>query len=135
YQVGRTIQVRGHKCRAGRAQCRETPDVALSARPKRTGYIMYCSRCGFGQAVAWTSVGGTSAAAPLMAGLTADADESAGKQLGFANPFLYAQADTGVFHDIVSGKNSLLGSRRYHARPGFDMATGLGSAHAGPFAA
>jgi len=108
--------------------------VSLDARPKRTGYIMYCNRCGAGPGIVWAPVGGTSAAAPLMAGLTADADEAAGAQLGFANPFLYAQEGTAVFHDIVSGTNNLFGGRRYTARPGYDMATGLGSIRAGAFA-
>jgi kumamolisin len=134
YQVGRTIPVAGRKCHSGRRGCRETPDVSLDARPKRTGYIMYCDRCGAGRGIVWAPVGGTSAAAPLMAALTADADEAAGKQLGFANPFLYAQAGTAVFHDIVSGTNNLFGGHYYTARPGYDMATGLGSIRAGAFA-
>ena len=95
---------------------------------------MYCDRCGAGPGIVWAPVGGTSAAAPLMAALTADADEAAGTQLGFANPFLYAQEGTAVFHDIVSGTNNLFGGRRYTARPGYDMATGLGSIRAGAFA-
>ena len=66
-----------------------------------------------------------------MAALTADADESAGKQLGFANPFLYAHAGTSIFHDIVSGTNNLFGGRRYTAGPGYDLATGLGSIRRG----
>lgn len=134
YQVGRTIPVAGRKCRSGRRGCRETPDISLDARPERTGYIIYCDHCGAGPGIVWAPVGGTSAAAPLMAALTADADEAAGKQLGFANPFLYSQAGTSVFHDIVSGTNSIFGGRRYAARPGYDMATGLGSVRAGAFA-
>jgi hypothetical protein len=133
YQLGKTVGVRGHKCRSGKAQCRETPDVSLDARPRRTGYIIYCNRCGNG-AAPWAPIGGTSAAAPLMAGLTADADESAGTQLGFANPFLYAHAGGAMFHDILSGTNNLFGGRRYTARPGYDLATGLGSVRAGAFA-
>jgi kumamolisin len=135
YQLGKTVGVRGRKCRGGKAQCRETPDVSLDARPRRTGYIIYCNRCGNGTGAPWAPVGGTSAAAPLMAALTADADESAGKQLGFANPFLYAHAGGGMFHDIVSGTNNIFGGRRYTARPGYDLATGLGSVRAGAFAA
>jgi len=134
YQLGKTVPVAGRKCRGGKAQCRETPDVSLDARPRRTGYIVYCNRCGNGPGLPWAPVGGTSAAAPLMAALTADADEAAGKQLGFANPFLYAHAGTSMFHDIVSGRNNLFGGRRYTARPGYDLATGLGSIRAGAFA-
>jgi kumamolisin len=134
YQLGTTVPIRGRKCRSGSAQCRETPDVSLDARPKRSGYIIYCNRCGAGRGIVWAPIGGTSAAAPLMAAMTADADESAGKQLGFANPFLYAQAGTGVFHDIASGTNNLFGGRHYTAHPGYDLATGLGSVDAGAFA-
>ena len=134
YQVGRTIPVAGHKCRSGRRGCRETPDISLDARPKRTGYIIYCDHCGAGQGIAWAPVGGTSAAAPLMAALTADADEAAGKQLGFANPFLYAQAGTSVFHDIVSGTNSIFGGRHFAARPGLRHGDRAGLVRAGPFA-
>lgn len=134
YQRGQTVPIRGHKCRSGTAQCRETPDISLDARPGRTGYIIYCDRCGAGRGIVWAPIGGTSAAAPLMAAVTADADESAGKQLGFANPFLYAQAGTGVLRDIVSGTNNLFGGHRYTAHAGYDLATGLGSIRAGAFA-
>jgi kumamolisin len=134
YQLGKTVGVRGHKCRGGKAQCRETPDVSLDARPRRTGYIIYCNHCGSGTGVPWGPIGGTSAGAPLMAALTADADESAGKQLGFANPFLYAHARSSMFHDIVSGTNNLFGGHRYTAHPGYDLATGLGSVRAGALA-
>jgi len=134
YQLGETVGIRGRKCRGGKAQCRETPDVSLDARPRRSGYIIYCNRCGNGPGAAWAPIGGTSAAAPLMAAMTADADEAAGKQLGFANPFLYAHAGGAMFHDIMSGTNNLFGGHRYTARPGYDMATGLGSIRAGVFA-
>ena len=134
YQRGKTVNVLGRKCKSGAAQCRETPDISLDARPKRSGYIIYCKRCGAGAGMSWAPIGGTSAAAPLMAALTADADESAGKQLGFANPFLYAQAGTSVFRDITVGTNSLFGGPSYTAHAGYDLATGLGSVRAGPFA-
>ncbi len=135
YQRGKTIPVRGRKCKSGRAECRETPDVALDARPRRTGYIIYCNGCGEGRGVVWAPVGGTSAAAPLMAAMTADADEAAGRRLGFANPFLYAQAGTSVFRDIVSGTNIMFGGRGYAARRGYDLTTGLGAVQASAFAA
>src|SRR5579871_5395828 len=134
YQRGRTIAIRGRKCRSGLAECRETPDVALDARPGRTGYIIYCNGCGAGRGIVWAPVGGTSAAAPLMAAMTADADEAAGKRLGFANPFLYAQAGTSVFRDIVSGSNNMFGGTAYTARRGYDLTTGLGSVRAAAFA-
>jgi kumamolisin len=134
YQRGKTLAIRGRKCKGGRAECRETPDVALDARPKRSGYIIYCNGCGTGRGVVWAPTGGTSAAAPLMAAMTADADEAAGKQLGFANPFLYSEAGSSVFRDIRSGTNNIFGGRKYTARPGYDLTTGLGSVRAGAFA-
>jgi subtilase family serine protease len=69
--------------------CREVPDVSADASPA-TGYIIY-----FG---GWQQVGGTSAGAPLWAGLTALADASHSgtcsptTPLGFLNPTLYAIA-------------------------------------------
>ena len=42
-----------------------------------------------------------------MAGITADANESAGgANLGFANPFIYQERTSGDFHDITQGNNS-----------------------------
>jgi kumamolisin len=64
-------------------------------------------------------VGGTSAVAPLWAGLVALLNESLGSPLGFAQPRLYSAAG---FHDITSGDNGA-----YDAGPGWDACTGLGS--------
>ncbi len=48
--------------------------------------------------------GGTSLASPLLAGVTADADQAAGQSLGFLNPVLYkADKQTpSVFNDILA---------------------------------
>ena len=88
---GRTPDVPGGFCASGTAQCRVTPDVALDAAPQ-TGYIIRSHGLG-GLGATYGIVGGTSAAAPLMAAITADANESAGKDLGYANPFLYQTLD------------------------------------------
>ena len=80
--------------------------------------------------------GGTSAAAPLMAAYTADANTYSlahgGKRIGFANPFLYHEfgADPAMFHDITSGNNNINGGTTYEAKPGYDVASGLGSVDA-----
>jgi subtilase family serine protease len=116
--------------------CRQVPDVALDANP-HTGYIIYCSALGCPTNVHWFPVGGTSAAAPLMAAITADANESSratgGGRLGYANPCLYSAAP-GTFSDVTSGTNNLYGIGVYRARVGYDMATGLGSPKAQAFA-
>ena len=83
----------------------------------------------------WAIVGGTSAAAPLIAAMTADANQyslaHAGTRLGFANPFLYAErSDTSVISDVTQGNNNVVGGSAYAAGPGFDLATGLGSVNA-----
>jgi hypothetical protein len=55
-----------------------------------------------------------------------------GVPVGFANPALYYAAATayeGDFNDITSGNNDMTGTNggQFAARPGYDMATGLGS--------
>jgi subtilase family serine protease len=79
---------------------------------------------------------GTSAAAPLFAGIVADIDQAAGRSLGFLNPKLYsiASSDPGAFHDIVSGCSILRNGSNYTtgycASSGWDFVTGLGSVDA-----
>jgi subtilase family serine protease len=50
-------------------------------------------------------IGGTSVASPIFAGIEADAEQAAGRPLGFANPLIYAldKADktTRAFHDVT----------------------------------
>jgi len=96
---------------------RGVPDIAGDADPV-TGYQVRVD----GQN---TVIGGTSAVAPLWAGLVALWNQSLGKPVGFLNPWLYATAEstTGAVHDITSGNNGA-----YHARPGWDACTGLGTA-------
>jgi kumamolisin len=84
------------------------PDLAACADPE-TGYQIYFG----GQAEV---VGGTSAVAPLYAGLFA----ALGRKLGFVAPALWA--DPGAFTDITQGDNG-----QYHAAIGPDPCTGLGA--------
>jgi kumamolisin len=93
---------------------RGVPDVAGDADPQ-TGYQTLVD--GSTQVV-----GGTSAVAPLWAGLVALVNQSLGAPLGFANPRLYELLGTAAFHDITSGSNGA-----YSAGPGWDACTGLGS--------
>jgi kumamolisin len=87
---------------------RMVPDVAADADPN-TGYNVVVHG-------GTTVVGGTSAVAPLYAGLFA----AFGTKLGFVTPSLYQ--NQGDFNDITSGDNGL-----YKAGPGPDPCTGLGS--------
>jgi kumamolisin len=94
---------------------RGVPDVAGVADPD-TGYSILVD----GQQEV---VGGTSAVAPLWAGLVALLNQQLGKRVGFLNPTIYALAepDNG-FNDITDGDNG-----SYSAGPGWDPCTGLGS--------
>jgi kumamolisin len=94
---------------------RGLPDVAGNADPN-TGYTVQVD----GQQM---TVGGTSAVAPLWAGLIALLNQQLGKPLGYLNPLLYGSlAGKSVTHDIVSGNN---GAEK--ARAGWDACTGWGS--------
>jgi kumamolisin len=68
-------------------------------------------------------IGGTSAVAPLWAGLIALANQKLQRPVGYLNPKLYSlPSSAGAFRDITSGNNGA-----YQARSGWDPCTGLGS--------
>lgn len=90
---------------------RGVPDVAGNADPV-TGYRVLMNN-------AYVVVGGTSAVAPLWAGLTARLNQSKGASIGFANPGLYSKKPC---TDITVGNNGA-----YTAAVGWDPCTGLGS--------
>ena len=52
-------------------------------------------------------IGGTSLAAPLMAGVMALADQAGGAPHGFVNPSLYALRGTPALRDIAGGHRAL----------------------------
>lgn len=97
---------------------RGVPDVAGNADPV-TGYQVIVD--GRQQAI-----GGTSAVAPLWAGLIARLAQATGKRFGLLQPLIYAGVTPGTpapgFNDIVDGNNGA-----YQAGPGWDACTGLGS--------
>jgi kumamolisin len=96
---------------------RGVPDIAANA-DSETGYNILVD----GQ---WTVVGGTSAVAPLIAGLIALANQKLKKKTGFIHPKLYASTAS-VFKDIVDGNNITAKNGGYAAGPGWDACTGLG---------
>jgi kumamolisin len=102
----------------GTATGRGVPDVAGNADPV-TGYLIVVD--GRQQ-----PIGGTSAVAPLWAGLLARLSQATGKKFGLLQPLIYAGVSPGGpapgFNDIVSGNNGA-----YTAGPGWDACTGLGS--------
>lgn len=122
--------------------CRETPDITADA-DGFTGYAIFCtgdattpnSLCA-GSTTSppgWNPVGGTSLSTPLWSGIAADRASFAGHRVGNLNPLLYRLYRTDpqrYFHDItgvgplqsVADNNGL-----YPARPGYDLATGIGT--------
>jgi kumamolisin len=94
---------------------RGVPDVSGDADPQ-TGYNVVVD----GQSMV---IGGTSAVAPLWAGLVARINQLTGKAVGYLNPSLYTQAvESAGFHDITQGNNG-----SFSAGQGWDACTGLGS--------
>jgi kumamolisin len=93
---------------------RGVPDVAGDADPS-TGYEIRVD----GET---TVIGGTSAVAPLWAGLIALANEQNGVAAGFVNPTLYSTGAKSAFRDITQGNNGA-----FSAGPGWDACSGQGS--------
>src|SRR4051794_22742086 len=114
---------------------RMVPDIAAFADAS-PGYPIVCSSgvqgCkGSDQSIAF--VGGSSAAAPLVAGMIALWNQQAHDQglprPGFIAPLLtaLAQHNAQTFTDVTQGTNALFGGSCCSTRTGFDLATGWGS--------
>jgi len=111
----------------GGNQGRGVPDVAGNASPN-SGYAITVNGSP-------DTAGGTSAVAPLYAGLVALINAALGRPVGFLNPTLYRNSKT-ICRDVnpystnpPSGPvdNSWNGVGGYPAGPGWDACTGLGS--------
>jgi subtilase family serine protease len=118
--------------------CREVPDVSADADPE-TGYAVFATG---GSGPGWTTIGGTSAAAPMWGAFMALVNDNAacrGQTIGFANPSLYAIAQSAYttnFRDVAlaspvstEANNDYTGDNGglYPVKAGYDLATGLGS--------
>jgi kumamolisin len=94
---------------------RGLPDVAGNADPE-TGYRIRVDGLTF-------VFGGTSAVAPLWAGLIALINQQLKQPVGYLNPLLYGPVvGSGALRDITVGN---IGA--YQAKPGWDACTGWGS--------
>ncbi len=96
---------------------RGVPDVAGDADPQ-TGYEVRIDGTD-------TVIGGTSAVAPLWAGLLALGNARHKRPAGYVNPLLYALAggtQGRALRDVTRGNNGA-----FKAAPGWDACTGLGS--------
>lgn len=103
---------------------RGVPDVAANAS-RHSGYNIPFDGD-------YLVVGGTSAAAPLWAGLIARINAAMGENIGFVNPALYTLGSD-VFKDIDGSKGPTNNKVKaetapgYSANPGWDACTGWGS--------
>ncbi len=128
---------------------RDVPDVSLTASWDHDPYILFSG----GDA---HPSGGTSASAPVFAGILALLNDylvrtkvQSRPGLGNINPMLYflGQNAPDVYHDITAGSNAIPcvpgssqdcgkdGIYGYSAGPGYDLATGWGSVDATKFIA
>jgi len=104
---------------------RSIPDVSTMA----AGYSFYWYNYTNSSSAVTNSFGtflGTSAVAPLLAGMMARLNQASGKRIGFVNADWYANSTT-CFNDITSGDNHGGNTVGYRASSGWDAATGLGS--------
>ncbi len=100
---------------SGQKGGRGVPDVAGDADPA-TGYNILVD----GKS---TVFGGTSAVAPLWAGLVALLNQQLGKPVGYLNPRIYSDAvEAAGFNDVTDGNNGSFGASK-----GWDACTGLGT--------
>jgi subtilase family serine protease len=114
---------------------RAVPDVAATAAPDSLAVVTSTG----GGNYTIEGHGGTSASAPLWAGLVVLADQHAHRRLGFVNAALYRIGRSAhyhqAFHDVTKGTNTVRFPPRaiggYQAGPGWDAATGWGSPNAG----
>jgi subtilase family serine protease len=133
-------------CRlAARGQaCREVPDVSANADQ----YTPYAEKCtgaattsgagasycaGFVSGTSprgWFGIGGTSLSSPLWSAVVDLWVGMHAERFGQANRGLYRlfrQAPRRFFHDIDGFRQTETGNGWYPVRPGYDMATGIGS--------
>jgi subtilase family serine protease len=116
---------------------RGVPDISMSGACNG-GADMYQSFAG--QTPGWYPTCGTSEATPEFAGIVALADQVAGHSLGLINPYLYemSQLRAPGLVDVVSGNNTVSFRqdgkwhtvKGYSARPGYDLASGVGTVNA-----
>jgi len=119
---------------------RGLPDVAMSGACNGT-VLIYTSFAG--EPAGWQPICGTSEATPLFAGIVALAEQVAHHSLGLINPALYALAAAHApgLVDVTQGGNTVSFTQNhrritvpgFRARPGYDLASGVGTIDAAQF--
>ena len=119
FQTGAAVPVHNNTGKAGRG----VPDISGNAS-ENSGYLQVINGS------QPQSVGGTSAVAPLYAGLVARINSNLGAPVGYLNTLLYSLPAT-AFHGIVAppgpANNNFGGVKGYAATAGWNACTGLGS--------
>jgi kumamolisin len=116
WQSGVSVPVgkEGHKGRG-------VPDIVANASPASGYFVILHGE----EAI----LGGTSAATPFWAGVTALMNQGSGRNLGYANPTFYkAIGPTDAFRRITQGNNGIPNIiEGYSAGPGWSAVAGWGS--------
>lgn len=119
---------------------RGVPDISMSGACN--GAVNVYQSFG-GQPAGWYPTCGTSEATPLFSGIVALAAQRAGHPLGLINPALYfmSEAHASGIVDVTKGDNTVTFTQDNHtytvtgfdARPGYDLASGVGTVDGATF--
>jgi subtilase family serine protease len=139
---------------------RTVPDISADGDPGTGMLFEVRNVTGRGKTLAEMAsrFGGTSMAAPLVAGIVADAGQGRHKSFGFLNPLLYSLAGSTAYHDVLPLSSSApqidrayyttefasgfqvavddaqgSGLTRQVTAPGYDTMTGLGTPNGSAF--
>jgi subtilase family serine protease len=100
--------------RAGTGELnRVVPDISMEGDPSTGMLVGETQAFADGTYYDEYRIGGTSLASPLFAGLMADADQAAGRSLGFVNPLLYhldseGQASSAFYDVLPAGEQAVV---------------------------
>ncbi|WP_326738757.1 S53 family peptidase [Streptomyces sp. NBC_01022] len=114
----------------GKTRMRTAPDIAAVADPN-TGFLVGQTQTLPDGSLGYDEyrIGGTSLAAPVIAGVQALAQQAQrGRPIGFANPAIYARSHTKAYHDVTDhplGAGHDLAVARVDFVNGVDAADGL----------
>ncbi|WP_406264747.1 S53 family peptidase [Actinacidiphila glaucinigra] len=113
----------------GKVRQRVEPDISAVADPN-TGFLVGQTQAFPDGSLQYSEyrIGGTSLAAPVIAGVQALAQQARhGVPIGFANPLIYDRYGTGAYHDVTDhplGRGKDLAVVRVDYANGFDAADG-----------
>ncbi|WP_406100065.1 protease pro-enzyme activation domain-containing protein [Streptomyces sp. NBC_01013] len=114
----------------GKTRMRTAPDIAAVADPN-TGFLVGQTQTLPDGSLGYDEyrIGGTSLAAPVIAGVQALAQQAQrGRPIGFANPAIYARYHSKAYHDVTDhplGADRDLAVARVDFTNGYDAAGGL----------